>query len=378
LALTDPDWLMRDTFCMWCRDSGLSVTVDRVGNIFARRQGTEDLRPVMVGSHLDTQVAGGRYDGALGVLTGLEIVRWLQDQGAVTRHPVEIVSWSNEEGARFRPPMLGSAVFAGALPLDRALATTDDAGMSFGAELERIGYAGVVPVPGAAPSAYFEFHIEQDDILEQRGADLGVVTSAFPVRGMAIRFEGETAHAGSTPMSRRRDALVGAAEVVAALPTLAERHGDQARASTTRMDVWPGCTGIIPSEVVLTVDFRHPQDDALAEMTGQLDRIIQRACERRGLGATTESVWEFGSGLAFDRELAAVVRRWAQRLGVETIDMASVAGHDAYWLATIAPAQIVFVPCVGGVTHNEHEDIDYARVLRSANVLAAAVLDAAR
>lgn len=377
LALSDADRRMRDAYCAWCRDCGLRVTVDRVGNIFARREGTQELAPVIVGSHLDTQVAGGRYDGALGVLTGLEIVRWLDDQGAVTRRPIEVVSWSNEEGARFRPSMLGSAAFTGALALEDALAATDDEGKTFGSELQRIGYAGSGPVPGAPPAAYFELHIEQGDVLDQRGIDLGLVTSAYPARGMTISLRGQTGHAGATPMRRRRDALTGAAEIIAAIDGLAAAGGEPARATTTRLDTWPNRTGIIPGQATLTVDYRHEKADALEHMARELDQLVKRVCTRRKLDVRYQDPWEFGSGLEFDPQLASVVRGEAARLGVRTIDMPSAAGHDAYWLATIAPTLILFVPCVAGITHNENEQIEFDRVLRGANVLATSVFEVA-
>lgn len=377
LALSDVDREMRDAFCGWCRNSGLRISVDRVGNIVARRDGAQELAPVMIGSHLDTQVAGGRYDGALGVLTGLEIVRSLDDQGVLTRHPLEIVSWSNEEGARFQPPMLGSAAYAGSLPLAQALAAEDPDGSTFGAELERIGYAGTGPVPGAPPAAYFEFHIEQGDVLDRQGVDLGVVTSAYPSRGLVIRMRGETGHAGATPMRRRHDALLGAAEVAIAVEALARDHGDQARATTTRLDVWPNRPGIIPGEAVLNVDFRHAQESELGAMSRLLDQVLAGVGDRLGVEVRVEESWEFGAGITFDAELAAIARGAAAALGVETIDMPSTAGHDAYSLARVAPALILFAPCVAGVTHNEHEEIEFTRVLRAANVVARSVLEAA-
>jgi N-carbamoyl-L-amino-acid hydrolase len=377
LALSDADRQMRDTFCEWCRDCGLTVTIDRVGNIFARRDGTEDLPPVMAGSHLDTQVAGGRYDGALGVLAALETVRWLDDHELTTRRPVEVVAWSNEEGARFLPPMLGSGAFTGSLALADALDATDDEGLAFGSELARIGYTGDAPVPGTPPSAYLELHIEQGDVLHRRGLDLGIVTSAFAVRGTVLRLTGETAHAGATPMRRRRDAVVGAAEIVTALDAIGSGDGDDARSTATRLEVWPNRPGIVAGEVVLTLDYRHARHGELAQMSRELEAIIDAVCERRGLSARHEAVWDFGSEITFDAELATFARGAADRLGVQAIDMQSVAGHDAYRLASVAPTLILFVPCVDGITHNEHEEIEFDRALRGANVLAASVLEAA-
>ncbi|HLH65104.1 MAG TPA: hydantoinase/carbamoylase family amidase [Solirubrobacteraceae bacterium] len=433
LALTDADREMRDTFCAWCRESGLEVRVDRVGNIFARRAGAEPLEPVVIGSHLDTQVAGGRYDGALGVLAGLEILRWLQDNRITTRRPVEVASFTNEEGARFGPAMLGSGVFAGAVDLERALDQRDEAGVRFGDELRRIGYDGAEAVPGRPPRAYLELHIEQDDVLDRAGVDLGIVTGAYPARAVEIRLRGETGHAGATPMRRRRDALAGAAEVIAVVEALgtgtlgggaaaagtlrigapeagtlgggaaeagtlgarAARAGalsapratprgaaagrciDEPRATVTRLEVWPNRPGIIPGEAVLTVDYRHAGERELERMGAELTEAAERVAARRGLQIATRTLWEFGAGIRFDSQLARIASEWAARLAVETLRMRSTAGHDAYWMATIAPALILFVPCVDGVTHNEHEEIELHRVLRGVNVLAATALEVA-
>ncbi len=377
LALTDPDREMRDAFCTWCRGSGLEVTVDRVGNIFARREGAAAVPPVLVGSHLDTQVAGGRYDGALGVLAALEIVRSLNDHRIVTRHPLEIVSWTDEEGARFPPPMLGSGAYTGAIALDDALGAQAADGATFGAELARIGYAGQRSVPGTPPAAYLELHIEQGDVLDRRGLDAGIVTSTFASRGAVIRITGETAHAGATPMRCRQDALAGAAEIVTALDALGGGDGDDARATTTRIDVWPNRTGIVPGEAVVTLDYRHVRHSELSCMTQQLDGIVAAVCGRRGLRAAYDASWEFGSGVTFDVALVEIARRAATQLAVPTLETASAAGHDAYRLAAVAPTLLMFVPCVDGITHNEHEEVDLGRVLRGVNVFAASVLEAA-
>lgn len=377
LALSDADWEMRDVYCGWCRDSGLEVRVDRVGNIFARRPGTEPLAPVMVGSHLDTQVAGGRYDGALGVLAGLEIVRWLDDQGISTRHPIEVVSWTNEEGARFRPAMLGSAVFTGAMELEAALEQRDDEGLRFADELERIGYAGDNGIPGDAPHAYFELHIEQGDVLDRTGVNVGIVTSAYPARGLEIRVVGRTAHAGATPMRLRRDALVGAAEMITAVEALATEDGGDGRATTTRLELWPNRTGILPGEVTLSVDHRHVGKPELERMARRLEQTVAGIADARGLDVTCKQSWEFGAGIAFDPQLAAIARMSAGELGVDALEMPSSAGHDGYWLATIAPSLIVFAPCVKGITHNEHEAIEFHRALDAVHVLAASVLEVA-
>ena len=378
LALDDADRAMRDRFCGWCVESGLDVGVDRVGNVFARRDGTADEAPVMIGSHLDTQVAGGRYDGALGVLAGLEIVRMLDEHAIATRRPIVIANWSNEEGARFQPPMLGSSAYAGAIEPADALAATDRDGTTFGDELRRIGYNGDLPIPGSPPGAYFEFHIEQGDVLDRRGLDLGIVTSAYPSRGTVIGFRGETAHAGATPMRRRHDALVGAAELVTALDALVSDGGDQVRATVPRFDVWPNRPGIVAGEATVTVDVRHADAAGLEQLCERFDEIRDDIARRHGLAMTVERSWQFGVGVSFDEPLAAVARRAAADLKVTAIDMPSTAGHDAYALAAIAPTLILFAPCLKGITHNEHEDVDPDRVLRAADVLARVVLETAQ
>jgi len=366
LALDDADRAMRDAFCGWCADSGLDVGVDRVGNVFARRDGTEDAEPpVMIGSHLDTQLAGGRYDGSLGVLAGLELVRALDEQGIATRRPIVVANWSNEEGARFQPPMLGSTAYAGGIDLADALAADDRDGTTFADELRRIGYDGSRPVPGAAPAAYFEFHIEQGDVLDRRGIDLGIVTSAYPSRGTVITFRGETAHAGATPMRRRHDALVGAAELVTALDALAAA-------------VWPNRPGIVAGEVTVTLDVRHADGAALEWLCERVEAIRDDVARRHRLDVTLERSWQFGAGISFDGSLAATACRAAADLGVSAIEMASTAGHDAYALAAIAPTLILFAPCRNGITHNEHEDVEPDRVLRAADVLARVVLETAQ
>jgi beta-ureidopropionase / N-carbamoyl-L-amino-acid hydrolase len=378
LALDDADRTMRDAFCEWCADSGLHVTVDRVGNIFARRDGTEDIAPVMIGSHLDTQVAGGRYDGALGVLSGLEIARTFDDHDVATRRPIIIANWSNEEGARYQPPMLGSTAFAGGIELTDALATVDRDGASFGDELARIGYAGEGPVPGDPPAAYLELHIEQGDELDRHGRDLGIVTSAYPSRGIVLRFVGETAHAGATPMRRRRDALVGAAEMVTAVHALAADRGDEVRVTVPQFDVWPNRPGIVAAEATITIDIRHADAAELGRLSERVTAIREDVARRHDLQVSVERSWTFGSGASFDESLASFAREAALELGVTATEMRSTAGHDAYALAAVAPTLVLFTPCVRGITHNEHEDIEPGRVLRAANVFARVAVKAAQ
>ena len=261
LALSDADKEMRDLFVTWCTEAGCTVTVDRVGNIFARRPGTDDhLPPVLVGSHLDTQVAGGKYDGIVGVLAGLEILRTLDERRIRTKRPLELVCWTNEEGARFTPPMVASGAFAGVFDVDWVLALRDDDGKGFGAELERIGYAGKTDVGGRDIDAYFERHIEQGPILDREAVPVGIVVGGYAVRGMHVDIHGETAHAGPTPMDRRRNALVGAAMLAVAVNDIGWKyHPTEGKATVPRLVAWPNKAGILSEYAQLTCDVRHAE-----------------------------------------------------------------------------------------------------------------------
>ncbi|MCP5155605.1 MAG: Zn-dependent hydrolase [Ectothiorhodospiraceae bacterium] len=375
LPLTDADRQMRDQFVQWCRDAGCSITVDRVGNIFARRAGSDDtLAPVLIGSHLDTQVAGGRYDGILGVLAGLEVVRTLNDAGQVTRRPIEVVCWTNEEGARFQPPMMCSAAFAGVLDVDWVLACTDDDGLVFGEELERIGYAGEAPVGGRAVDAYFELHIEQGPELEAADLPLGIVTAGYFTRGLRVEVTGETAHAGPTPMDRRRNALVGAAMMIVAANEIGWAwHDTGGKSTSTRIKVWPNKPGILPDWAEVTFDFRHPEQGATLEMESRMRAAIEDACRRARVEASITQTWEFGSEV-FDPECVAMVESAAAELGVPCQRMRSQAGHDAYHMTRVAPTALLFCPCRDGVSHNEAEHVEQRDAVPSVDVLLHAVL----
>jgi N-carbamoyl-L-amino-acid hydrolase len=377
LALTDADREMRDLFARWCRDAGCTVTVDRMGNMFARRPGTDDtLPPVVVGSHLDTQIAGGRYDGILGVLAGLEIVRTLDDAGVRTRRPIEVVNWTNEEGARFQPPMLGSAVFAGVRTLEWAHARTDDAGRTVGAELERIGYAGSAPVGGRPLDAYFELHIEQGPLLDDKGIPVGVVAGTYEVRGMNVEVRGETAHSGPTPMAVRRNALVGGAMLIVAVNEIGFAYAPDGKATTSRIEVWPNLAGILPDYAKVTVDVRHPDRATVDRMVADVTRALRDCAARAQVEMAIVETWQFGSE-RFDPELVDLVRRTAGRLGAPALDLPSQAGHDAYYVSRVAPTAMIFTPCDRGISHNENESTRLEDALPGVNVLLHAVLERA-
>jgi beta-ureidopropionase / N-carbamoyl-L-amino-acid hydrolase len=374
LALTDADREMRDLFARWCREAGCTVTVDRVGNMFARRPGLDDaLPPVLIGSHLDTQIAGGRYDGILGVLAGLEIVRTLNDGGVRTRRPIEIVNWTNEEGARFQPPMLGSAVFAGVRTLEWALARTDDARRTVGDELQRIGYAGTAPVGGRPVDAYFELHIEQGPLLDAKGVPVGVVAGTYEVRGMNIEIRGETAHAGPTPMAARRNALVGAAMLIVAANEVGWAYAPEGKATASRIEVWPNLSGILPDFARVTLDVRHPEAAAVDAMVADLHRAMADCGRRAQVDIEVVETWQFGSE-RFDPELVDLLRRAAERRGAAVLELPSQAGHDAYYLSRVAPTAMLFTPCDRGITHNENEHTRLEDILPGVDVLLHAVL----
>ena len=376
LALSDADREGRDLFVRWCRDAGLAVTVDRMGSIFARRPGKRDeLAPVMAGSHLDSQPTGGKFDGAWGVLAALEVIRTLNDAGIETERPIEIVSWTNEEGSRFSPPMIASGVFAGVFSLDQAYAIRDAEGRSMGEELERIGYKGNIAV-GRPVHAYFEAHIEQGPVLEEEGKTIGVVTGAMGQRWYEVTVTGEEAHAGPTPMHKRRDALVGAARMIDLVNRLGFDFGPDAHATCGVIAVEPASRNVIPGRAWFTAEFRHASDEVLARM----DEALRIGCAEIARRAQVEvEVGDFWISPAqpFDPGCVGLVRRAADELGYSHRDIVSGAGHDAVYMARVAPTAMIFVPCERGISHNEAENAKPEDVTAGTNVLLQAVLAAA-
>ncbi|MET0679505.1 MAG: Zn-dependent hydrolase [Burkholderiales bacterium] len=370
LALSDADRGMRDQFVAWCREGGYAVTVDRVGNIFAQRGGTEaGLPPVLIGSHLDTQVNGGRYDGVVGVLAGLEALRTLDDHRVRTRRPLEVVCWTNEEGARFTPPMIASGAFAGVYDVEWVLARIDDDGNRFGDELVRIGYAGDVPVGGRPLDAYFELHIEQGPVLEEQAVDVGVVTKGYAVRGYIVEAAGETAHTGPWPMNRRKNALIGAAMLAVAVNDIGWRyHSTGGKATAARLVAWPNKPGILSDWAQLTCDVRHEDPDVADRMAKELLDAIPVCAKRSNTAMKVADHWVFGSE-RFDPDCVGLVRAAAARLGLPTLDLASQAGHDAYHIAKVAPMAMIFTPCHEGITHNNNERAEPGYTTPGVNVL---------
>jgi len=378
LALTDLDRQARDLFVRWCREAGCTVSVDRVGNIVARRAGrNNDLPPIIAGSHLDSQPTGGKFDGAYGVMAALEVIRTLNDQGIATEAPVEVVAWTNEEGSRFSPAMVGSGVYAGVFSLDEALQKKDIDGKLFGEELRRIGYAGADDLSTRKVGAYFEAHIEQGPILEAEKKTIGVVTGAQGQRWYEITVTGQEAHAGPTPMPRRRDALVGAARMVEAVHSIGLHHAPLACATVGFMQVSPNSRNTIPGRVFFTVDFRHPDDETLSEMDHDLKEAFRWIARKGRLEVEIKEFWYFAP-TPFDDACVAAVRDTAGRLGYPHRDIVSGAGHDAVYMARVAPTAMIFVPCKDGISHNEIEDATAEDLTAGCNVLLHAVLERAK
>ena len=377
LTLTDLDKQGRELFTQWCEAAGCTMSVDEMGNMFARRAGTDDsLPPVMMGSHLDTQPTGGKFDGVLGVLGALEVVRSLNDLNIKTKYPIEVANWTNEEGSRFAPAMVSSGVFAGAYTKEFAYSRLDVEGKSLGDELERIGYKGKVPVGGRPIHAFFELHIEQGPILEAEHKDIGVVTHGQGQRWYEVKLTGFESHAGSTPMPRRRDALLGAARIVELVNKIGLKHAPNAVATVGMLTPYPGSRNVIPGEVFMTVDFRHPDDAVLKKMDQALKRGITKVCTQIGLEQEVKQVFYY-KPVAFHPDCVAAVRRAADHFGYSHRDIVSGAGHDACYLARVAPTSMIFTPCVDGISHNEAEDISMEWATAGANVLLHALLEKA-
>jgi N-carbamoyl-L-amino-acid hydrolase len=369
LALSAEDKQMRDLFVDWAKVAGCTVEIDRLGNIFARRPGTDpSLPPVAIGSHLDTQICGGRYDGILGVLCGLEVVRTLNDRGLQTKRGIEVICWTNEEGARFNPPMMGSMAFAGVLLLESVLATTDDAGITVAEALDEIGYAGPAPV-GREFDSYLELHIEQAPVLDREGCDVGIVVGGYKTQALRLTINGDTGHAGGTPMAQRRNALVGAGYVIAAINDIGLAYAaDEGRTTTTRIESFPNLAGTYAEQVKLTIDFRHIDADRFKAMRAEVDAGIAAAAKKANVEIEVAEGWSWGSEL-FAPECIELLKSTANELGLPYREMRSQAGHDAYAVATMAPTAMIFTPCFEGISHNVNEAIELTRSVPGANLL---------
>ncbi|OAE13631.1 Zn-dependent hydrolase [Pseudomonas simiae] len=378
LALTDLDRQARDLFVLWCEAAGCSVSVDAIGNIFARRAGRNPaLPPVMTGSHIDTQPTGGKFDGCYGVMAGLEVIRTLNDLQLETEAPIEVVVWTNEEGSRFPPCMMGSGVFAGKFDLQDTLDKQDEQGLSVGAELQRIGYAGSRAVLGHPVGAYFEAHIEQGPVLEDQATTIGVVMGCLGQKWFDLTLTGVEAHAGPTPMHLRKDALVGAAEVVSAVNRIAHQQQPHACGTVGCLNLHPGSRNVIPGQVHMTIDLRHLHADTLQAMVDEVRGVIEATAQRHGLSFELTPTADFPP-LDFAPTCVNAVREAASTLGLSHMDIVSGAGHDAIFVAELGPAGMIFVPCEGGISHNEIENAAPDDLAAGCAVLLRAMVNAAQ
>jgi N-carbamoyl-L-amino-acid hydrolase len=376
-TLTDDDAEGRALFQKWCTDAGCTMGLDQMGTMFARREGTDpDALPVYVGSHLDTQPTGGKYDGVLGVLGGLEILRSLNDLGIKTKHPIVVTNFTNEEGTRFAPAMLASGVFAGMHTQDWAYDRTDADGKSFGDELDRIGWKGDEVVGARKMHAFFELHIEQGPILEAEGKDIGVVTHGQGLWWLEVTLTGKDAHTGSTPMNMRVNAGLGMARITELVHTIAMENQPGAVGAIGHCDVYPNSRNVIPGKCVFTIDFRSPDQEKLDGMKARLEAEAPKIAEELGLGMSIESVGHFDP-VTFDEGCVNAVRDAAERLGYSHQNLISGAGHDACWINRVAPTAMVMCPCVDGLSHNEAEDISPEWAAAGTNVLFHAVVETA-
>ncbi len=376
-TVTDEDGEGRKLFQSWCEDAGCTMGVDQMGTMFMRREGADpDALPVYVGSHLDTQPTGGRYDGVLGVLAGLEIVRTLNDLNIKTKHPIVVTNWTNEEGARFAPPMLASGVFAGIHKQDWAYAIEDAEGKTFGDELERIGWRGDEEVGARKMKAFFELHIEQGPILEAEDVDIGVVTHGQGLSWTQLTVTGKDAHTGSTPMPMRKNAGLGMARILELVDEIAWSHKPDAVGAAGHVEVYPNSRNVIPGKVVFTVDFRSPNLAVIQDMEKRLAEGANKICDDMGLSVEIEKIGGFDP-VEFDETCVEAIRSAAERLGYSHRNIISGAGHDACWVNRVAPTAMVMCPCVDGLSHNEAEEISKEWSTAGAEVLFHAVVETA-
>lgn len=356
LALTELDKQGRDLFVRWCREAGCEIHIDRIGNIYARRPGTDpDALPIATGSHLDTQPTGGKFDGVYGCLAGLEVIRSLNEQGITTRRPIEVVIWTNEEGSRFAPAMVASGVYAGKFTLEYALQQRDHEGISLDEALTAIGYKGDIAVGARRFARFIELHIEQGPVLERESEEIGVVEGVLGMRWYDVRVEGTSAHAGPTPMSYRKDALAASAQIISELIELADRReAESGRCTIGELDVIKASRNVIPGAVRFSLDLRNATEDGLQAMEAEAAALIDRIAQQRGVQVTLEQIWN-SPPVAFDTETVNQVEQAVQASGLSYRRMVSGAGHDAVNISDSTPTAMIFIPSVGGISHNETE-----------------------
>jgi N-carbamoyl-L-amino-acid hydrolase len=376
-TLTDEDSEGRKLFQQWCEEASLSMGVDKMGTMFMLREGTDpNALPVYVGSHLDTQPTGGKYDGVLGVLAGLELIRTLNDLEIKTKHPIVVTNWTNEEGTRFAPAMLASGVFADMHSLDWAYEREDAEGKKFGDELKRIGWLGDEEVGARKMHAFFELHIEQGPILEAENKDIGVVTHGQGLSWTEVTITGKDSHTGSTPMPMRKNAALGMGKILQLVDEIAWSHKPDAVGAAGHIDVYPNSRNVIAGKVVFTIDFRSPNLATIHAMEDEMKAGAKKICADLGLEISFEKVGGFDP-VEFDKKCVSAVRNAAKRLGYSHRNLISGAGHDACWINRTAPTAMVMCPCVDGLSHNEAEDISKEWATAGAEVLMHAVVEMA-
>ena len=374
LTLSEEDRQVRDWFRNQCEALGCTVATDDVGTMFARREGRDpQALPIAMGSHLDTQPTGGKFDGVLGVLAGLEVLRTLHDMDYRTQAPIELINWTNEEGSRFSPAMLASGVFAGAFTREEAYAIRDRDGISFAEALDAIGCRGTEPVGQRRFAGFFELHIEQGPILEKEGCTIGAVTGVQGMRWYDVTITGQDAHTGATPMYLRKNALLGAARIIDAVDAIAHAHAPDAVGTVGYLENRPNSRNVIPGEVFFGVDLRHRDEAVLDRMEAEFEAELARILPPLGLEWRWSTLWS-SPAVAFDARLIDCVREGAAASGLATRDMVSGAGHDAAYIARVAPTTMIFVPCAGGISHNEAESATFDDCAAGAQVLLEAVL----
>jgi len=377
LTLTDLDKQGRDLVTRWAREAGMTVTIDKIGNGFMRRPGRNNsLPPIMTGSHIDTQPTGGKFDGNYGVLAGIEVVRTLNDHGIETEAPIEVAFWTNEEGSRFVPVMMGSGVFAKAFTLEHAYAATDTEGKTVKGELQRIGYIGDQE-PGDHPiGAYFETHIEQGPVLEDNDKTIGVVSGVLGIRWFDCTVTGMEAHAGPTPMALRKDAMLAATRIMQDVVAAAHRHPPHGRGTVGMVQVFPNSRNVIPGRVKFSIDLRNSTDELVDAMAAEVKAFADQVAKEHGVQVHIEMVSSYPAQL-FHPECVEAVGRAAAKLGYSHMPAVSGAGHDAVYMAKLAPSGMIFIPCKDGISHNEIEDAKPEHIEAGCNVLLHAMLERA-
>jgi len=376
LALTDLDKEARDLFVKWCKEANCTIKIDQMGNVFARRAGTDNtLAPVVTGSHIDSQPTGGKFDGVYGVLAGLEVIRTLNDLKMETLRPIEASIWTNEEGSRFAPAMVSSGIFGGVFDLEYGLSRPDLDGKTMGQELARIGYAGPEPVGGRPIHAFFEAHIEQGPILEHDKKQIGIVQGGLGQRWMEVTMIGVESHAGPTPMRIRKDAMVGASAVITAVNKIGNSY-QHACATVGLVQCMPNSRNTIPGKVFFTIDLRHNEDETLSKMASEAKEACEKASKENGLKLEYKEIW-YLPPTHFSRDCVKAVENAANDLGFSSMPIISGAGHDSFYISRVAPAAMVFIPCEGGISHNEIENAKQEDIAAGCSVLLRAMVERA-